>query len=101
MTDRELVRLAAKAFGFDYDGTDVGLWNPLLNSGDALDLAAGLRINIRFSTVPVHRVIAIVPAHVADAAEIIDDEENEVDALRSTRRAIVRAAAEIGRRMES
>lgn len=107
MTDRELLELAAKAAGIDYhatreDGTKCihdgrGYWNPLVDDGDALRLAVRLRLEPRFldnshsngaepSRVTLHNVAGIV--------ENIDG-----DPLAATRRAIVRAAAEIGRQM--
>ena len=110
MSDRELLELAAKAAGIDvrwYQGDCLrvadkcngiaGKWNPLTDDGDALRLAVRLRLEPRFidnshsngaepSRVTLHNFAGIV--------ENIDG-----DPLAATRRAIVRAAAEIGRNM--
>lgn len=95
MTDRELLDLAAKAAGIECDEkgpfTSVSRydlyngmhtvdlpWNPLTDDGDALRLAMKLRIlvqtDICFSEVPYEKQ------------------------CQATRRAIVRAAAEIGKK---
>ena len=108
MSDRELLELAAKAAGLevfrygnelgyrDYPGGIV-VWSPLHRDGDALRLAVRLRLEPRFidnshsngaepSRVTLHNVAGIV--------ENIDGDPHA-----ATRRAIVRAAAEIGRQM--
>jgi hypothetical protein len=97
MTDRELLELAAKAAGIgplswiEPDGTKIVTnvrWNPLTDDGDALRLAVKLEIDLAFEGSP-----DIVWA---------DDNWSEpagVDRQAATRRAIVRAAAEIGRRI--
>ena len=119
MSDREMLELAAKAAGMnvswdhydpDYCAEAEGMflngerspdnskyWNPLTDDGDALRLAVRLRLEPRFidnshsngaepSRVTLHNFAGIV--------ENIDG-----DPLAATRRAIVRAAAEIGRQM--
>jgi hypothetical protein len=82
MTDRELLELAAKAIGIDHwfgkEGTVE--WNPLTDDGDALRLA----VKIKW-----------VPSRV----EVVGLSMNE-DPSAATRRAIVRAAAEIGKGMK-
>jgi len=93
MTDRELLEAAAKAagvVGFWVDaGSNVGsdsepvIWNPLTDDGDALRLA-----------VRVPRSAVIEEVWVTERTSIA---EWERDPLAATRRAIVRAAAEIGR----
>lgn len=101
MEDRELLELAAKAagyviHGFYEDGTpelDVGtVWNPLTDDGDALRLAVKLRLDV----------------NIEDEAQVTwwqgEDLESicvpfEDDECAAARRAIVRAAAEIGRSM--
>jgi hypothetical protein len=97
MTDRELLEAAAKAAGIDYYAraqsggmlTDNGEWNPLTDDGDALRLAVRLRL-VLFLEIPR---IGIGPR--MDGPEVyVDEGENEYAA---TRRAIVRAAAELGR----
>ena len=87
---------------YDYDGKLSGTtreaWNPLADDGDALRLMVRLRLEPRFldnshsngaepSRVTLHNFAGIV--------ENIDG-----DPLAATRRAIVRAAAEIGRGMK-
>lgn len=105
MTDRDLfdlLELAAKAAGLYYwiDG-DVFLtyadtpegwreWNPLTDDGDALRLAVELRMEI--TVAPVGHTWADVRHSQGIAKEIHGD-----DPCAATRRAIVRAAAEIGK----
>jgi hypothetical protein len=114
MTDRELLELAAKASGVDaswhsddadYLAKHEGMWlngnrspdnsahwNPLTNDGDAFRLA----VNMRFE-------IDVYYGEVASGEEgerrqtLIGD---DADRCAATRRAIVRAAAEIGRAMD-
>jgi hypothetical protein len=97
MTDQELLELAAKAAGyaridflsfeFDnranvYDERDRhDNWNPLADDGDALRLAVQLGIDVFPWQNKTH-------------------DERTIGIEAATRRAIVRAAAEIGRRME-
>ena len=81
MNDAELTSLAAKAFGNAPE-----IFNPLTDDGDALRLAVklGLVINCR---------------HVQALVETTNDkfwEPQDNDPYAATRRAIVRAAAEIG-----
>lgn len=109
MTDREMLEFAAKAAGIDlWHGPDGPMllrkgvatysWNTLTDDGDALRLMVRLRLEPRFidnshsngaepSRVTLHNFSGIV--------ENIGD--NPAAALR---RAIVRAAAEIGRNMK-
>jgi hypothetical protein len=90
-TDRELLELAAKAAGIEYDficptGVHCGdastmrdyFWNPLTSDGDALRLAVKLDILWR------------------DIWDFEPGEYNQ-DPYAATRRAIVRAAADIGK----
>ena len=110
--DRELLRLAANAAGYEYakfggyivvDGIP-GNWNPLTDDGDALRLAVKLGI----STLPYpiyneterHSVIAKQRRRTDMMREANQTEVIEVygdDSCAATRRAIVRSAAEIGR----
>lgn len=100
MTDRDLLEWAAKAAGYwnnlydCYEGPHA--WDPLADDGDALRLA-------------VKCGIAIYPpeAEGDDAAtntgfpeSVWCSEAVNGDPYAATRRAIVRAAAEIGRGME-
>lgn len=99
MTDRELLELAAKAAGYNYlpansvivvDGIP-GNWNPLTDDGDALRLAVNLCLELRQS-----KVLADTMVHRDFDSACV--EEWGDDKYAATRRAIVRAAAEIGRR---
>lgn len=113
MEDRELLELAAKAAGAkmtDYsDGsTDHWIiehprnrwisWSPLTDDGDALRLAIKLEIGVmskvQRDSSERNISIAITPYEVSQ--ERIT-EKHRGDPLQSTRRAIVRAAAEIGK----
>ena len=118
MNDRELLELAAKAAGIevwpgtgfqahmlfkrpakaDPDGKVTGVeWNPLADDGDALRLAVRLRIDVSFVDCQVD-VCWFVPAtgYTHFKSEPINDARDEREA---TRRAIVRAAAAIGKEM--
>lgn len=110
MTDRELLELAAKAAGLHFHGhretktiaaawvsktgstDDWFCWNPLSDDGDALRLANKLWLEIRH----VHG-----KAHAGTQGKFWCTEpwypDGNQDA--ATRRAIVRAAAEIGKAM--
>ena len=96
MDDRKLLELAAKAvdlqwMSFGDNGAWIAgretLWNPLEDDGDALRLAGQLCFNVNMKS----------EGCVVDSG---DDEWIELgETLTATRRAIVRAAAEIGRAM--
>ena len=99
MTDRELLELAAKAAGYEYaknggyivvDGIP-GNWNPLSDDGDALRLAVRLEMDVSLGL----RGAVIEQGHGHKVQDLDDD-----DPYAAARRAFVRAAAEIGRRME-
>jgi hypothetical protein len=93
MTDRELLEAAAKAAGYEFrvetyrDDFQVlvggGLWNPLTDDGDSLRLAVKLNID-----------------HGNPGMRLSIDWQPGADPYAATRRAIVRAAAEIGRTMD-
>lgn len=98
-TDRELLRLAALAAGLEVQDyapglgfwiDDEGEWNPLTDDGDALRLAVKLNIQMTPRTDG--------KSEAAHLAYFIED--NKGDPYAATRRAIVRAAAEIGRAKE-
>lgn len=104
MTDRELLELAAKAGGYQYmpangcivvDGIP-GRWNPLTDDGDALRLAATLGIDVEWRA--DGRVAAYRHAN-ANGYCFTALESSREDRAANVRRAIVRAAAEIGRCM--
>lgn len=100
MNDRQLLELAAEAAGIEYcgpqSGTNVSLrdtpyWNPLENDGDALRLA----VRLRFCVTPGSVRVWVDPPgehHYAATTERYDHDE-----MAATRRAIVRAAAELAR----
>ena len=103
MTDRELLELAAKAAGYNMakvlDGypmymENYGIWNPLTDDGDALRLA--VQLEIKFSSRADEGVGVWAKASCWRAAV---EECAKADKYTATRRAIVRAAAEIGRQM--
>jgi hypothetical protein len=104
MTDKELLELAANAAGITGDwcrwhqsygdewveGIDTGapfLWNPLTDDGDALRLA--VKLGIRFEKTDTFAV--------AWGAEKQFTEPLTNDPYAATRRAVTRAAAEIGK----
>ena len=114
MTDRELLELAAKAAGalacwsstlddWQKDLTDpyVGgkKWNPLTDDGDALRLALHLRINIEHVETSSRKPHGVNcwPVGRGDCSKF---ETALPDYNAATRRAIVRAAAEIGKEMK-
>ena len=113
--DHELLELAAKAAGIEIQGkvekmiaehghyaggfviaNDRGgssAWNPLTDDGDALRLA--VKMKMRFST-----VCNLGDQAVASVTDIYSNgavEDHGDDPYAATRRAIVRAAAEIGK----
>lgn len=104
MTDRELLELAAKAAGINLqwmggpvevrDGI-ITAWNPLFDDGDALRLAVKLNLHVEIDfdeMLPEVRVYG--PWVYEDLAGIYEDGS---DPYTATRRAITRAAAEIGK----
>lgn len=116
MNDRELLEMAAKAAGVDIlynrfmnypvlitgnekDGDPVVPWNPLTDDGDSLRLVTKLGLDVYCSTNP--KVLAAV-CTVWDQNMDVKHEcterhtANGVSPDEATRRAIVRAAAEIG-----
>ena len=111
MTDRELLEYAAKAAGIEIvdwiaegaviDGDD-GWWNPLTDDGDALRLAVKLRLDVWHSKWPSGKRYAAAQEvwDVNDSVYYDDGVEHGNDPYAATRRAIVRAAAEIGKAMQ-
>jgi len=100
MTDRELLEFAAKAAGIVLEWQDDGWahcldtgreWNPLTDDGDALRLAVKLRMNVHLDS----NMVDVDPDGISWFSEAYGD-----DPYAATRRAIVRAAAEIGRNMK-
>lgn len=100
MSDRKLLELAAKAAGYRgyQDGCAIVgergqsiTWNPLTDDGDALRLAVKLEIGVLPS---MEQVSARNPSYTGWI-----NENAPRDPYAATRRAIVRTAAEIGKRM--
>lgn len=114
MTDRELLGLAAKAAGLSIDKSETNgggrgntgfdscgnamldwhnnvRWNPLADDGDALRLAVTLGLRIGSSS--------FTTLYVDRGSNVFVAESSGSDPLAATRRAIVRAAAEIGKAM--
>ncbi len=94
MTDRELLELAAKAVGNPQGTSRSGggllmandlYWNPLTDDGDALRLA--MKLDLLNSPRVAHEIA-------------VERFTRNADKLAATRRAIVRAAAEIGKGMK-
>ena len=101
MTDHDMLNLAAKAAGFPKDyqwnvhwlssaggsvkqGNAQAKWNPLTDDGDALRLA----VKLKLFNEPHFTLYGLITASVED------------DPCAATRRAIVKAAAEIGKVMK-
>jgi hypothetical protein len=111
MTDKELLELAAKAAGMQIfvwgkkgsenyciknnDGTPGNRWNPLTDDGDALRLAVKLKIDVIRD---FDRVIACYGDDEFET-EYFYETPTPTDPYAATRRAITRAAAEIGKAM--
>lgn len=99
--DRELLEFAAKAAGIEIDNTTRELWkypnssawNPLDRDDDALHLLVKLRLQVFIDGYMV--VVRTGNPHKYGAQESLSGCE-----YAATRRAIVRAAAEIGRNMK-
>lgn len=115
-SDRALLEMAAKAaeipLGWDDDYVGVGIdgeqpfhgitkdeWTPLTDDGDALRLAIACRLKITYDTLQAGDVVEVSLAY---DSELFDEgwfisEWIKDDPYAATRRAITRAAAEIGK----
>ena len=101
-TDKELLELAAKAAGIKWhkaylaylDG-DGFVWNPLVRDDHALRLAVKLGIEPRQAD---NMASALFPVESPTCFAVCNENHGD-DPYAATRRAIVRAAAEIGRGM--
>lgn len=116
-SDKELLELAAKAAGFTYrtspewhntgapqiwDGNDWIDWNPLTDDGDALRLAVKLGIDVCIDTAQERPPQTQAIGFAGDGADTVDAIEfHGDDHYAATRRAIVRAAASIGKSGEA
>jgi hypothetical protein len=123
MTDKEILELAAKAAGIEFDSKksnphpvhqklfglwliydrepteyDRRYWNPLEDDGDALRLAAELVMDIEFiwDVVPECTAVACVRVTSIDGKGYAI-EELGFDSCKAIRTAIVKTAAEIGK----
>jgi hypothetical protein len=116
MTDRELLEKAAKAAGIELrpiaikpasgegDGfigymTDAAVWprgwfDPLTDDGDALRLAVKLGLLVYIFHDPAMSCIRLPGEHIGGKYDEVV--HHEQDPYAATRRAIVRAAAQIG-----
>jgi hypothetical protein len=104
MTDEELLDLAAKAAGMpspQFEATQFGrfwvsgngFWNPLIDDGDALRLAVKLQIHMA----KYDNYVSACQLGPAWGGEVVVWDHEEQDPYAATRRAITRAAAEIGK----
>ena len=103
-SNSELLELAAKAAGYQLSAVSDMIWSdaaveyiprtPLTDDGDALRLAVTLRMVIHHA-----KKYVVVMDVEKETAHHEDVRDNGGDAFAATRRAIVRAAAEIGRSM--
>jgi len=93
-SDRELLEYAAEAAGLTF--WEESAWNPLANDGDAFRLSVSLRLPVvYFCNCPPYEPPRVVISIGSGVVENVVDGDWQA----ATRRAIVRAAAEIGRRM--
>jgi hypothetical protein len=105
MTDKKLLEAAARAAGIDIEWAQPGrfggpwatengvaytFWNPLTNDAEALRLAVKLNIAVTPDT-----RFGMVHAELLGAVNSTISEDYGNDPYAATRRAIVRAAAEI------
>ena len=119
MNDRELLKLAAKAAGYCAKGWvnndlvvcnidspseyyDHFRWGPLNDDGDALRLAVKLNLHIAIDAESAGAITVEWDFNEGGGSEQSVEERTPIggDDYAATRRAIVRAAAEIGRNME-
>jgi hypothetical protein len=96
-TDRELLEMAAKAANQErsaagdlWSNARGMLWNPIDDDGDAMRLAVKLKLIVEFEERTQHEW-----SHIVWVAPVFEPLQG--DPYAATRRAIVRAAAEIGR----
>ena len=121
MNDRELLELAAKAAGINVirsrledpmsndllvkqSGRNpfqaVGSWNPLTHDGDALRLAVKIRLRLNREISFGEDIVEAFGPEDDSMSCHCSTESTNGDHYAATRRAIVRAAAEIGRQMQ-
>lgn len=111
MDDKELLTLAAKAAGIrqvwvetslisewvllDSDNKEIFSWNPLTDDGDALRLAVKLLIELNHNHFQQTVDAYYSPDFSQKTIKLTEDYGN--DPYAATRRAVTRAAAEIGK----
>lgn len=110
MTDRELLEMAAKAAGIPVEWDGDGFvrpvpfkgftnyeqpWNPLADDGDALRLLRRLELDISHD----NERNAVSVTNQCDVSIEVGMPDEAGDIYATLRRAIVRAAAEIGKEM--
>ena len=117
MADREMLELAVKALGMPEapkqyriaDGLPIVItymgkpWNPLADDGDALRLAVQLMIRVSVNRAFPLGIPGSVTVEYPDRDGFyfaLGEAVTNGDIYAATRRAITRAAAEIGRQME-
>jgi hypothetical protein len=99
MTDRELLELAAKAVGIEikwmtvvHTGEEFSAgWNPITDDGDALRLAVKLRLHVSVFADAIG---------IGTPGDGYTETKWRGDPYAATRRAITRAAAEIGKTLD-
>jgi hypothetical protein len=105
MTDHQLLELAAKAAGIELQAfyhpargvfpVSGGSWNPLTDDAEALRLAVQLKMSMLLDSRGFRGSMTWVRAGQTEKTQ-----HHDGDPYAATRRAIVRAAAEIGKGME-
>lgn len=108
ISDRELLEMAAKAVGIKHPGGEhcvngpavwdcvkLKWWRPLTDDSDALRLAVAIGMNIEIEVDQA----GFTCASAVDYSNAVLIEYHNNNPMDATRRAIVRAAAEIGRSM--
>ena len=109
MNDRELLELAAKAAGYEvWEHPEGSLciappmrrWNPITDDGDALRLAVKLRLCLNREINFGNDIVEVFGPEDDNLSCHCSTESIKGDPYAATRRAIVRAAAEIGRQMQ-
>lgn len=111
MNDRELLELAAKAEGITlhavgngdgevvfYTYPDMLFWNPLTDDGDALRLAGDIGLVVCIMRNAGFTGIYLPACRIGGKYDEV--QHHGEDEFAATRRAIVRAAAAIGERMQ-
>jgi hypothetical protein len=112
MSDNKLLELAAKAVGIAFclwhhrpaqivdkgSVIETRFWNPLTDDGDALRLAVKLKMKVEVDYSDSFRYVTSAKCWSKELERcVFASEEIEPDPYAATRRAIVRAAAEIGK----